>query len=52
LSSLGDQLAGCDGTHVELSQAGCGSVERAEQFGENWQGVIDGLTEHSETTGR
>jgi hypothetical protein len=44
-------LAG-DGTQVELSQDGCGSEEQAEQFSENWQGIIDGVTEHAETTGR
>jgi hypothetical protein len=41
-----------DGTHVELSQDGCGSEKQAEQFSENWQGNIDGLTEHVETTRR
>jgi len=44
-------LAG-DRTHVELSQVGCGSEQSAEQFSENWQGIIEGLTGHAEAAGR
>ena len=32
-----------DGTHLELTQDGNDSEEQAEQFSENWQGMLDGL---------
>jgi uncharacterized protein YndB with AHSA1/START domain len=31
------------GTHLELTQDGNDSEEQAEQFGHNWQGMLDGL---------
>jgi uncharacterized protein YndB with AHSA1/START domain len=32
-----------DGTHLELTQDGNESQEQADQFGANWQGMLDGL---------
>jgi uncharacterized protein YndB with AHSA1/START domain len=32
-----------DGTAVTLTQDGCDSPEQAEQFSQNWQGMLDGL---------
>jgi uncharacterized protein YndB with AHSA1/START domain len=32
-----------DGTHLELTQDGNESEEQAEQFSQNWQGMLDGL---------
>jgi uncharacterized protein YndB with AHSA1/START domain len=32
-----------DGTHLELTQDGNESQEQADQFGRNWQGMLDGL---------
>ena len=37
-----------DGTHLELTQDGCDSEEQAEQFGRNWQTMLDGLKAHVE----
>ena len=31
------------GTHLELTQDGNESEEQAEQFSQNWQGMLDGL---------
>jgi uncharacterized protein YndB with AHSA1/START domain len=31
------------GTEVRLTQDGCESPEQAEQFSQNWQGMLDGL---------
>lgn len=31
------------GTHLELTQDGCADEEQAEQFGRNWQQMLDGL---------
>ena len=31
------------GTAVSLTQDGCESEEQAEQFSQNWQGMLDGL---------
>jgi uncharacterized protein YndB with AHSA1/START domain len=33
------------GTHLELTQDGNDSEEQAEQFSQNWQGMLDGLKE-------
>ena len=38
-----DLSADGDGTTVELSQDGNDSAEQAEQFGANWQGMLDAL---------
>jgi uncharacterized protein YndB with AHSA1/START domain len=38
--TLTDQDAG---THLELTQDGNESEEQAEQFSQNWQGMLDGL---------
>ena len=32
-----------DGTHLELTQDGNESQEQADQFSQNWQGMLDGL---------
>jgi uncharacterized protein YndB with AHSA1/START domain len=32
-----------DGTAISLTQDGCDSPEQAEQFSQNWQGMLDGL---------
>ena len=32
-----------DGTHLELTQDGNDSAEQAEQFSQNWQGMLEGL---------
>ena len=37
-----------DGTHLELTQDGNESEEQAEQFSQNWQGMLDGLKSHVE----
>jgi uncharacterized protein YndB with AHSA1/START domain len=37
-----------DGTHLELTQDGNESQEQADQFSQNWQGMIDGLKAHVE----
>ena len=37
-----------DGTAVELTQDGCDSAEQAEQFSQNWQGMLDGLKKVAE----
>ena len=38
------ELAGSgDGTAVQLTQDGCDTEEQAEQFSQNWQGMLDGL---------
>src|SRR6478609_4835812 len=31
------------GTTVQLTQDGCESAKQAEQFSQNWQGMLDGL---------
>jgi uncharacterized protein YndB with AHSA1/START domain len=36
------------GTAVTLTQDGCDSEEQAEQFSQNWQGMIDGLKQVAE----
>jgi uncharacterized protein YndB with AHSA1/START domain len=36
------------GTHVSLTQDGNESEEQAEQFGRNWQEMLDGLKAHVE----
>lgn len=38
-----------NGTFVSLTQDGCESQEQAEQFGQNWQGMLDGLKKVAET---
>ena len=40
--------ANSDGTHLELTQDGNESEEQAEQFSQNWQGMLDGLKSHVE----
>ena len=37
-----------DGTTVRLTQDGCESEEQAEQFSQNWQGMLDGLKKVAE----
>ncbi|MHB1535003.1 MAG: SRPBCC domain-containing protein [Acidimicrobiales bacterium] len=37
-----------DGTHLMLTQDGCGSGEQAAQFSQNWQNMLDGLKAHVE----
>jgi uncharacterized protein YndB with AHSA1/START domain len=37
-----------DGTRLELTQDGNESEEQAEQFGQNWQGMLDALKAHVE----
>jgi uncharacterized protein YndB with AHSA1/START domain len=37
-----------DGTHLELTQDGNDSADQAEQFSQNWQGMLDGLKAHVE----
>lgn len=37
-----------DGTAVTLTQDGCDSAEQAEQFSQNWQGMLDGLKKVAE----
>jgi uncharacterized protein YndB with AHSA1/START domain len=39
-----------DGTDVVLTQDGCASEEQAEQFSQNWQGMLDGLKSVVEAT--
>ena len=42
--TLTDTGGDTDGaTHLELTQDGCESEEQAEQFSQNWQGMLDGL---------
>ena len=36
------------GTEVRLTQDGCDSAEQAEQFSQNWQGMLDGLKKVAE----
>ena len=36
------------GTEVTLTQDGCDSAEQAEQFSQNWQGMLDGLKKVAE----
>lgn len=36
------------GTHLELAQDGCDDEGQAEQFGRNWQTMLDGLKAHVE----
>jgi uncharacterized protein YndB with AHSA1/START domain len=36
------------GTHLELTQDGCDDEAQAEQFSQNWQGMLDGLKAHVE----
>ncbi len=38
-----------DGTTVSLTQDGCASEEQAQQFSQNWQGMLDGLKKVAET---
>ena len=35
-------------THLDLTQDGNESEEQAEQFSQNWQGMLDGLKSHVE----
>ena len=37
-----------DGTQVQLTQDGCDSAQQAEQFSQNWQGMLDGLKQVAE----
>jgi hypothetical protein len=37
-----------EGTAVRLTQDGCDSEEQAEQFSQNWQGMLDGLRKVAE----
>jgi len=37
-----------DGTAVSLTQDGCASEEQAQQFSQNWQGMLDGLKKVAE----
>ena len=36
------------GTAVQLTQDGCDSAKQAEQFSQNWQGMLDGLRKVAE----
>ena len=36
------------GTHLELTQDGCTDQEQADQFSQNWQGMLDALKAHLE----
>jgi uncharacterized protein YndB with AHSA1/START domain len=36
------------GTSVRLTQDGCDSEDQAEQFSQNWQGMLDGLKKVAE----
>jgi len=38
-----------DGTVVALTQDGCDTEEQAEQFSQNWQGMLDGLKKVAES---
>lgn len=38
-----------DTTTVTLTQDGCDSEEQAEQFSQNWQGMLDGLKQVAES---
>ena len=38
-----------DGTVVALTQDGCDTAEQAEQFSQNWQGMLDGLKQVAES---
>lgn len=38
------------GTVVTLSQDGCSDEQQAEQFSQNWQGMLDGLKEVVESS--
>ena len=38
-----------DGTVVALTQDGCDSEEQAQQFSQNWQGMLDGLKKVAES---
>src|SRR3954469_901578 len=40
-----------DGTHLELTQDGNESQEQADQFSQNWQGMLDGLKAQVESGG-
>jgi uncharacterized protein YndB with AHSA1/START domain len=43
------ELAASDGgTRVTLDQDGCASEEQAQQFSQNWQGMLDGLKQVAE----
>ena len=37
-----------DGTAVSLTQGGCESEKQAEQFAQNWSGILDGLKKVAE----
>ena len=37
-----------DGTAVQLTQDGCDSAKQAEEFSQNWQGMLDGLKQVAE----
>jgi uncharacterized protein YndB with AHSA1/START domain len=37
-----------EGTHLELTQDGCGTKEQAAQFSQNWQGMLKGLKAYVE----
>ena len=37
-----------DGTAVKLTQDGCDSAKQAEEFSQNWQGMLDGLKKVAE----
>jgi uncharacterized protein YndB with AHSA1/START domain len=44
------ELSGADGgTRVTLDQDGCTSEEQAEQFSQNWQGMLEGLKQVAES---
>ncbi|MFY9914368.1 MAG: SRPBCC domain-containing protein [Nocardioidaceae bacterium] len=40
--------SGDGGTHLELTQDGCTDQEQADQFSQNWQGMLDALKAHLE----
>jgi len=37
-----------DGTAVSPTQGGCESEKQAEQFAQNWSGILDGLKKVAE----
>jgi uncharacterized protein YndB with AHSA1/START domain len=45
-----DLTASGDGTAVDLAQDGCDTEQQAEQFSQNWQGMLEGLKKVAETS--
>jgi uncharacterized protein YndB with AHSA1/START domain len=45
-----DLTASGDGTAVDLAQDGCDTEEQAQQFSQNWQGMLEGLKKVAETS--